>query len=153
MLNLGVKQQVRSSEFLARLDDAYRSAMDSGLWAGTYAAENVDEYWAEGAQSWFGLNDYAIPANGVHNQIDTRHELEAYDPALASLIREVFGDTTISYTCHAVAASADVRKEPTIEFGDDVPHAKQAEIRALFADLRNFFDGYAADKSAVDLFL
>ncbi len=148
VLNLGIKQQERATEFLARLDAAYRSAMDSGLWAGAYAGENVDEYWAEGVQSWFGLNDWAIPANGVHNQINTRHELEAYDPALANLIREVFGETTISSTCHVVAASVDIQEEHTIEFLGDVSPAKKAEIRALFTDLRNFFDDYAAGKSA-----
>ena len=99
-------------------------------------------------QSWFGLNDWAIPTNGIHNQINTRHELEAYDPRIAELVEEVFGETAISSTCHTIAASVDVHEEPTIEFVGDVPPVKQAEIRALVADLRNFFDDYAAGKSA-----
>ncbi len=150
VLQMGVDRQPGGAAFRARLRTAYQGAMDAGLWANTYAAENVEEYWAEGVQSWFGLNDWAIPTNGIHNQINTRHELEAYDPALANLIQEVFGETTISSTCHTVAASVDVREEPTIEieFGGDVSPAKQAEVRALFADLRNFFDGFAAGKSA-----
>ena len=84
VLDLGVKHQERSAEFLVRLNAAYRGAMESGLWADTYAARNVDEYWAEAVQSWFGVNDWAIPANGIHNQINTRQELEAYDPRIAN---------------------------------------------------------------------
>ena len=69
---------------------------DFELWQ-TYAAENTDEYWAEGVQSWFGLNDSPGP---IHNEINTRAELESYDPALAKLIREVFGETGVSASCH-----------------------------------------------------
>ncbi len=148
VLGLGVKRQERAVEFLARLEDAYADALDAGLWASTYAAENVDEYWAEAVQSWFGLNDRSWPANGIHNQIDTRHELAAYDPRIADLIEEVFGDTSISSTCHTVAASVEAGEEATIEFLGDVSAAKQAEVRALVTDLRNFFDDYAAGKSA-----
>ena len=71
--------------------------MDAGLWAGTYAATNADEYWAEGVQSWFDLND---PPGLVHNEINKRAELEEYDPALASLIQEAFGDSVVSSSCH-----------------------------------------------------
>ena len=147
ILNMGVERLPGGGEFRSRLEAAYRKALDAGLWEQTYAAENPEEYWAEGVQSWFGLNDWAIPTNGIHNQIDTRHELEAYDPGIAELIEEVFGETTVSSTCHTIAASVDVHQEPTIEFLGDVPAAKQAEIRALFADLRNFFDDFAAGKS------
>ena len=58
---------------------------------------NPDEYWAEGVQSWFGLND---PPGPIHNYINTRTDLENYDPTLAGLIHEVFGDATISASCH-----------------------------------------------------
>ncbi len=148
ILNMGVEQQPRGGEFRRRLEEAYRKALDAGLWGQTYAGENSEEYWAEGVQSWFGLNDRSWPANGVHNQIDTRHELEAYDPRIADLIEEVFGDTSVSSTCHTAAASVDPGQEATIEFLGDVSPAKRAEVRALVADLRNFFDDYAAGKSA-----
>ena len=108
VLQMGVEQQPKGIAFRTRLEAAYEDALDAGLWADTYAAENAGEYWAEAVQSWFGLNDRAVPANGIHNQIDTRHELEAYDPRIAVLIREVFGEASVSSSCHTVASSVVV---------------------------------------------
>ena len=72
--------------FDARLKSAYENAIDTGLWEGSYAATNRAEYWAVATQAWFEL--------GGH-EIDTRWELEIYDPAIFGLIREVFGDGQI----------------------------------------------------------
>lgn len=82
-------------EFDKRLRAIYKQAMDEGLWEEVYAAENHHEYWAEGVQSWFGTNRVN---DHDHNHVDTREELEEYDPRLAALIAEVFGDTTWTYT-------------------------------------------------------
>ena len=60
-----------------------------GLWRGTYAGSNAGEYWAEGVQSWFDTNRQN---DSQHNHVDTRDELKAYDPELAKLCNEVFGD-------------------------------------------------------------
>ena len=98
----GITIQREGAAFQRRLEAAYRDALDSGLWEGTYAATNPDEYWAEGVQSWFGLND---PPGSLHNHVDTRAELEAYDPALAELILEVFGDATVPSSCHENTAT------------------------------------------------
>ena len=68
-------------------------ALHKDLWVHTYAATNADEYWAVAVQAWF---DVGGSANGV----DTRQELLAYDPAIARLVREVFGDATLSSSCH-----------------------------------------------------
>jgi hypothetical protein len=68
--------------FEARLKAAYQSAMSKGLWANTYAAENEQEYRAEGVQDWYYTNLTSARPNGVHGPIDTREELEGYDPAL-----------------------------------------------------------------------
>ncbi|MXZ78639.1 MAG: zinc-dependent peptidase [Acidimicrobiia bacterium] len=97
VLNMGVELLPGGSEFRQRLETAYREALGAGLWADTYAATNPDEYWAEGVQSWFDLNN---PPGWIHNEIDTRRELEAYDPALATLIQEVFGSATVESSCH-----------------------------------------------------
>ena len=97
ILSMGVQRQPGGSEYRRRLEEAYQEAMDRGLWEGTYAGENPDEYWAEGVQSWFGLND---PPGRIHNDINTRTDLESYDPILAGLIREVFGDTEVASSCH-----------------------------------------------------
>ncbi len=99
VLTMGVLQGTEGGQFRRRLAEAYQDALAAGLWSGTYAAENIDEYWAEGVQSWFDLND---PPGFTHNEINTRAELEAYDPVLAGLIREVFVNATISTSCHEV---------------------------------------------------
>ncbi len=75
--------------FDTRLDQAYGDAMDQGLWDGVYAATNRMEYWAEAVQSWFGTNRENDPQ---HNHVNTRAELKEYDPAVAALCAEVFGD-------------------------------------------------------------
>lgn len=83
-----------SPEFEGRLRECYRRALDRSLWKGTYAATSPAEYWAEGVQDWFDCNQ---SPNAVHNEIDTREELERYDPDLAALIASVFPDRSWRY--------------------------------------------------------
>ena len=75
--------------FQPRLRKVYDEAKAKGLWKNTYAISNISEYWAEGVQSWFDTNRQN---DSAHNHVDTRAELKTYDPALAKLIEEVFGD-------------------------------------------------------------
>lgn len=75
--------------FDERLKAAFADATGRGLWKGTYAASNRAEYWAEGVQSWFDNNR---ENDSLHNHVNTRAELKEYDPALAALCAEVFGD-------------------------------------------------------------
>lgn len=81
--------------FDRRLLETYRRAMDAGLWKGKYASVNHHEYFAEGVQSWFDNNR---ENDHDHNHVNTRTELETYDPGLAAICREVFGDTPLVYT-------------------------------------------------------
>jgi xylan 1,4-beta-xylosidase len=74
--------------FQKRLTDLYNAAKDKELWKNTYAMSNPEEYWAEAVQSYFDCN--APPRRRVHNDIDTREELKAYDPELFQLIDESF---------------------------------------------------------------
>ena len=77
-----------------RLKAAYDAAMAKGLWQGTYASSDRREYWAEGTQAWFN------PKGGgsFNNYGNTRGALKAYDPPLAALLAEVYGDTEWRYT-------------------------------------------------------
>lgn len=78
-----------------RLKKTYETAMKAGLWKGKYAAVNHHEYFAEGVQSWFDnnrVNDHD------HNHVHLRSQLIEYDPGLALMCREVFGDTELRYT-------------------------------------------------------
>lgn len=78
-----------------RVKNAYQQAMREGLWKGKYASVNHHEYFAEGVQSWFDDNR---ENDHDHNHVNTRDELVEYDPRLAALCKEVFGDTEFRYT-------------------------------------------------------
>lgn len=81
--------------FDRRLKAAYKAAKKEGLWEGKYASTNHHEYFAEGVQSWFDDNR---ENDDDHNHVNTRAELVEYDPRLADLCKEVFGDTVFKYT-------------------------------------------------------
>lgn len=85
--------------FNQELADVFRRARQAGKWANTYAATNKDEYWAEGVQSWFDANLESIPANGIHNEINTRAELREYDRPLYDLIARYFADDAWRPSC------------------------------------------------------
>jgi hypothetical protein len=78
--------------YVDRLQRAYADARDAGLWRNTFADEDRIAYYAMGVQSWFDANGEASPANGIHNDVDTRGELRAYDPTLAGLVAETMPD-------------------------------------------------------------
>lgn len=116
--------------FDARVQAAYDAAMREGLWKGKYAAVNHHEYFAEGVQSWFDDNR---EDDHDHNHVDTRAELVAYDPRLAALCREVFGDTELTYTKPATRLSGDLAgydpaTAPRFEWPERLAEAR-AEIR------------------------
>ena len=98
-----------------RLRKAFDAAIAKGLWKGTYASSNKQEYWAEGVQAWFHAQFEFI-------DIDTRAELKDYDPELAKLIAEVFGDTDWRYTPPATRTHLphlqgfDPQDSPTFEW-------------------------------------
>lgn len=92
--------------FDARLQAAYHSATNRGLWQGTYAASNRHEYWAEATQSWFDDNR---ENDALHNHVNTRVELKEYDSTVAGLCREVFGDGPWRYHRPMLRPAADRR--------------------------------------------
>lgn len=117
--------------FDTRLKAAYDAAMKAGLWKAAYASTNHHEYFAEGVQCWFDNNRENDPE---HNHVNTRAELLAYDPGLAALCREVFGDTEIKYTKPATRltghmAGYDPANAPTFAWPERLKKAK-AEIAA-----------------------
>ena len=116
--------------FDARLLAAYDAAMRDGLWKGKYASVNHHEYFAEGVQCWFDnnrVNDHD------HNHVHLRSELLDYDPRLAALCKEVFGDTELRYTKPATRltghlAGYDPATAPRFRWPERLEGAKQ-EIR------------------------
>jgi hypothetical protein len=131
--------------FDVRLRETYDAAMKAGLWKGKYASVNSREYFAEGVQSWFDdnrINDHD------HNHVHLRSQLIEYDPGLAALCREVFGDTEIKYTKPTTRlvdhmAGYDPAQSPTFEWPERLAKVKSA-IRDL-AQSRNA-KAHAGDK-------
>lgn len=77
-------------DFRVEVQAAYDDALANNLYQNTYADDTVEEYWAEGVQNWFNANLESDPPNGLHNSVNTRAELETYDPALHGLISRIF---------------------------------------------------------------
>ena len=116
--------------FNTRLKATYAAAMKAGLWKGKYASVNHHEYWAEAVQSWFDDNR---ENDHDHNHVNTRIELLAYDPGVAALCREVFGDTVLKYTKPATRLTGhmtgyDPAKAPTFVWPERLKDVK-AEIK------------------------
>lgn len=102
--------------FDQRLEACFREAIQSGLWKGLYAADNSREYFAEAVQSWFGTNRQN---DSLHNHVNTREELRAYDPGVAALCEEIFGDIQWQY----------VRSDDSSRL--DEPHLKDLDREGL----------------------
>ena len=123
--------------FDTRLKASYNAAMKAGLWKGKYASVNHHEYFAEGVQSWFDnnrVNDHD------HNHVHLRSQLIEYDPGLAAMCREVFGDTELRYTKPATRltghmAGYDPAKAPGFEWPARLARArKQIKEAAVSRD-------------------
>jgi hypothetical protein len=82
-------------ELHKKINDAYRAAKKEGLWKGTYAITDDNEYFAECVQSWFDCN---AANNAVHNDVNTREKLKKYDPRMAELLEQVFRGNDWRYT-------------------------------------------------------
>ena len=72
------------------VSQAYRSAMDRGLWSGHYAATKESEYWADTVSYWF-LPDVFEQLFGT--------TFGQYDPLADRLIGQVFGDASLPEFC------------------------------------------------------
>ena len=118
--------------FDGRVKAAYDSAMSNGLWKGKYASVNHHEYFAEGVQSWFDDNR---EHDHDHNHVNTRSELIEYDPRLAELCREVFGDTEFRYTKPATRltghlAGYDPSRAPKFKFPKRLDEVRKLIVAA-----------------------
>ncbi|WP_235528265.1 glycoside hydrolase [Sphingomonas sp. Leaf231] len=86
-----ILEAVRTADpaLYARVDRAYVSAMAANLWKGEYGATSVDEYWAEGTQTWFNSNRLTVlDGRRILNDAD----LSGYDVALFNVLSEVYGE-------------------------------------------------------------
>lgn len=102
-----------------------------------YAAKNKAEYWAEGVQDWFDTNR---TMDHDHNHIHTRTLLKAYDPELAKLCEDVFGDSEWRF------------KSPRERFGeghlkdyDPTQAPKVVKLQAIDKAAQDYYDEYWKD--------
>jgi hypothetical protein len=113
--------------FDGRLEAVYKKAMEKGLWKGKYASVNHHEYFAEGVQNWFDNNR---ENDHDHNHVNTRAELKEYDPDLAKMCEEVFGNTQLTYTKPITRlkdhlAGYDPQQAPTFQWPERLTKAKE----------------------------
>ncbi|MCC7377461.1 MAG: peptidylprolyl isomerase [Verrucomicrobiales bacterium] len=136
--------------FDSRLAQAFHSATNSGLWRGTYASVNKEEYWAEATQSWFDDNR---ENDALHNHVNTRAELRAYDPAVAQLCQEVFGDLPWRYRKPALRpesdrqhlAGFDAARAPKFRWREEsVPDRPRVLIQTAIGDVEVELDAQQA---------
>lgn len=73
----------------AEVEAAYAKALEEGLWLNEYASTTMQEYWAEGTQFWFDSNRLAV-FDG--RRILNHDDLAAYDPRLAAVLRQAYGE-------------------------------------------------------------
>ena len=79
-------------EFRSRLGALYHAALRAGLWQGANASTNVGEYWAETVTFWF--------REFIRHPSEPRDlKLEDYDPEIAKLIAETFGNASVPSYC------------------------------------------------------
>ena len=121
--------------FDTRLKKAYEDALAKGLWKTKYASVNRFEYWAEGVQSWFSNNR---PPDHDHNHVDKRRELIKYDPGLADLCREIFGETRLVYTRATTRLRGHLKGYKPDESPEFIwPDHLQKKIEEIREDARN----------------
>lgn len=89
-LSHGILEAIRHQDpaLYTAIERAYAGAMARGMWKGEYAAVTVDEYWAEGTQTWFNSNRIAV-VDG--QRILNDDDLARYDVALYNVLAQVYG--------------------------------------------------------------
>jgi len=83
-----------------QLKDLLAKARAAGKWDNTYAGTEYAEYWAEGVQNWFNVNAETPKSDTKHNQVNTREEMQRYDPGLYALIAKYFPETNAQIGKH-----------------------------------------------------
>ena len=96
-IQAAIEHQPGGDRFRERLAAIYEDARPRWRW--NYAGLNIHEFWAEMVAFWFG-QQYA---KGYWRDMNSPAELEALEPAMAALLKEVFGDATLTSSCHSAS--------------------------------------------------
>ena len=92
LIHSAIRLQSSDREFDSRLQALYNAALSAGLWQGYYASWDKEEYWAETVKFWFWES---LPSPLAADY----PELEDYDPEVAKLVEETFGEATVPSDC------------------------------------------------------
>lgn len=105
------------SGFQSDLEGSFNSAMSAGKWNNTYASSNPQEYLAEAATIWYGVNWIGpVGGDGWRNEIGTRTELQNYDAGIYTLLNTKFNDLTNVPGCRIpVISNASANCPETVE--------------------------------------
>lgn len=89
-------------DFNDELQASLDKALAEGKWKNVYAATNIEEYWAEGVQTWFNVNAEVNNdgGDGKHNKVNTCEELKRYDPGLYSILARFFPEVQEQISRH-----------------------------------------------------
>lgn len=87
-------------DFNDRLKALFEKATADGILEGTYRATDTAEYFAEAVQDWFNVNAEMPYPDGKHNWVNTREELQEFDPGLYDLLAEYFPKTGLHISKH-----------------------------------------------------
>ena len=107
--------------FNDKLAKLYENVKARGIYANTYRLENPQEYFGEAVQDWFNVNAESPRADGKHNWINTREELQAMDPDMYNLLSQYFPVTTLQISRHKkqnlyTCDEADIQKAKEFTF-------------------------------------
>ncbi|MDE0311276.1 MAG: fibronectin type III domain-containing protein, partial [Caldilineaceae bacterium] len=91
-VHFAIDEQASAADFNTRLEAAYQAAMNAGRWQGLYASRNYREYWAEAVQIWF-QDTMPVSLSASYSTLND------YDPDVATLVEEVFGDASLVAYC------------------------------------------------------
>jgi len=118
----------------------------------TYFAQNTAEYWAESVQCWY---DCCRTNDHDHNQVHTREQLQAYDPEMARLCKNVLGDSKGRFVSPRVRAGTghlkgyNPDKAPTVKKPDFIEEAGWDYYDKYWKDFwKRLYDKYGLKENA-----
>ncbi|WP_221583634.1 RICIN domain-containing protein [Microbacterium sp. G2-8] len=92
VLSVGIEGQAEE-DLADALFAAYENAYETGRWPNTYAISNRDEFFATLSTIWFdNMAEKPDWNDGVRSPINTRAELEAYDPVAYDFFASIYPD-------------------------------------------------------------
>ncbi len=92
LIHFTIEEMADGEEFDERLDGLYQAALTAGLWPDMLATADVGHYWTETVRYWLWERmPYSLTSIAA--------TVADYDPEVAELIEEVFGEATLPAYC------------------------------------------------------